>query len=630
MRFEDLIARASWEQAPSEFRAAHEHPALPPFVASELFPAVPAAAAPDWLRLRARWVGLTPHPNIITAVSAARTSRGVLLRCPALDWSFAPVDGTNHGPLAAWGAQIARAFEHVVAEVPASQRGRFARPSVHVDMGGHARLAFLPCTPSAGAEAWPPELAATWPQADERALVYLVGIAIAGLAEDITRYAETPLGPIVARCGATDPRVRPASLAALHAELAAVARGADGTRRGVALDGWNLVEAGLGWLAIAQPGRALLAFEAALERGTQLMLAVSGRAVARGQLGFTTDTWTPRGSYVRPRGVAAARPMWRSAQRRAKLAVERIETVVPFAAIADAAAQREAARAFADALALYARAMAGPARDTAIARCYQHLGEPRWAADFASRALAAGATEREPRALRLRARLRLKDPAAALEDADRLLAADETDGVANYLRGRCYLALGRNGEARDAFDRACQLSPRLLEAMFLRRTTVRAAFDTRAQVGTPRPPELAIPAHLGAVRAALATGDVELAIVRLDGEANRSDPDAQRVLGNLLLYARRPADALAAFGRAGGDEAARAGAARALLALERPAEALAIFDALLAAGAETLDLAEGRAAALAQLGHATDATRSAEDAIRAEAARAERRVQVVR
>ena len=627
MGFEELIARASWEQAPSEFRAPHEHPATPPFVASELFPAVPAPAAPDWLRLRARWVGLTPHPNIIAAVSPARGSRGVLLRCPALDWSFAPVDATRHGPLAAWGAQIVRAFEHVTSEVPVAQRGRFARPSLHVDMGGHARLAFLPCTPSFGAEAWPPELAATWPHADERALVYLVGIAIAGLADDITRYADTPLGRLVARCGATDPSARPPSLAALHAALVAMGEGAGGMRRGVALDGWNLVEAGLGWLAIAQPGRALRAFEAALELGTPLALAMSGRAVARAQLGFTTDAWVPRPRGAHGRGVAAARHMGRRAASRAKLAAE---PVVRFAAIADAAAQLEATRAFADALALYARAVAGPARDTAIARCYQHLGEPRWAADFASRALAAADTEREPRAIRLRARLRLKDPAAALVDADVLVAADETDGGAHYLRGRCYLGLGRNAEARDAFDRACQLSPQLLEAMFLRRTTVRAANETRARVGTPRPPELAIPAHLGEVRAALATGDVALALATLDAEAYLTDPDAQRVRGNLLLYANRPADALGAFARADGDEAARAGEARALLALDRPAEALAVFDELLAAGAGALDLAEGRAAALALLGRADDATRSADDALRAEVARAERRVQVAR
>lgn len=107
MRFDDLIARASSEH---ESPAPHEHPALPPFVASELFPAVPSAAAPDWLRLRARWVAVCIM--LLTAVLGCTSSVAHVVT-PTTDGDFA---ATVPDP-ATWTALAARAGNDVMARV---------------------------------------------------------------------------------------------------------------------------------------------------------------------------------------------------------------------------------------------------------------------------------------------------------------------------------------------------------------------------------------------------------------------------------------------------------------------------------------------------------------------------------
>ncbi len=287
MAYEKLLAGADWRLAPANFGGPRIIDGNRPFVACEVGESID-------LVLRDEWAALPQHPNLLEAV-AKPAPRGVLVRFAAIDWKHAPVGGDARTQLAMWAGQLALAYVLIVKNVPSGQLGRFARPSVHVDLGGAVRIAFLPCAPGRGDEAWPPELTRTWPHAAPYSLVYVIAGAIAGLVGDITRYAGTPLGELVRRCADPRPSVRPPSPIALWRELDAARIGAVGEfRRGPALVGWKSFEDGLGWLAVEQHVRAERAFDNALEHGTQMRLSQVGRMIARTALGEPEVSWKSR------------------------------------------------------------------------------------------------------------------------------------------------------------------------------------------------------------------------------------------------------------------------------------------------------------------------------------------------
>jgi len=63
----------------------------------------------------------------------------------------------------------------------------------------------------------------------------------------------------------------------------------------------------------------------------------------------------------------------------------------------------------------------------------------------------------------------------ALDKVDSIVASAPDEPRAHHLRGKALLALGRLPDARAAFDRACTLQPKLLEAMLLRREVDRGS-----------------------------------------------------------------------------------------------------------------------------------------------------------
>ena len=174
--------------------------------------------------------------------------------------------------------------------------------------------------------------------------------------------------------------------------------------------------------------------------------------------------------------------------------------------------------------------------------------------------------------------------------ADRIVALAPGSAIAHYRRGRCLFGLRRLVEAREEFERAQQLDPKLVEAMVLRREVDRAIAKVRAAVGTPLRQQPVIPEHLTEVRAAMARGSIDDAVAWLESH-DIGDGSARLLLGQLLIGKDRFGDAVAAFDRVSGDlmYAAFVGKARALAALGRGEEALRILDRVCA---EQPDLGE--------------------------------------
>ena len=106
---------------------------------------------------------------------------------------------------------------------------------------------------------------------------------------------------------------------------------------------------------------------------------------------------------------------------------------------------------------------------------------------------------------------------------------------------------------------------------------------------------------------------------------NERDPIAQLLLGELLGFERRHAEALEVFDHVGDEPAALLGAATALLALGRPSEALERFERC------TLEAAlEGRSRALRALGRVAEAEVVFAQFVAATQRRAELRVGAMR
>jgi hypothetical protein len=130
--------------------------------------------------------------------------------------------------------------------------------------------------------------------------------------------------------------------------------------------------------------------------------------------------------------------------------------------------------------------------------------------------------------------------------------------------------LKRFVEAREAFDRACTLEPKRVEAMLLRHEADRMVRRIAGVVGVARPMHLDLPEHLASLRDPLAAGRVDEVIPILEA---MPDDDAQLVLAECFAYVQRYEEALVTYRRVGRRARATEGIVRALLFLDRAGEA---------------------------------------------------------
>ena len=515
----DWLERCDWAKRSPEFGVLGEDVTR---VQMEYLPVLPKRA---W----DLWHALPDQTNIL------RVDRVGFLRYAAFDWThqrLAIDSPTALARLGSWGLVLARAYRHV-AKWAGDDSAWLAQPLVKFDLEGVMRIGFLP----AAGEHLPPETLDQWPLCDERALVYVVARTLVSLAVDVP-WGEH-MGKVLTRALDRDPSKRYAALGLFESQLAAagarhIPRDAPSRNRS-----WPHIETGLGWLAIDRREIANACFRDALRFDPQSMTArlfVEHTASKESQETVTLSPWRD----LRERGLAC-----------------------------------EKLHDWTGALALYKHVQCED--DNAViehalarARCRLALGDGDRAVAFAREVLARDPARHEARAIEVRALLEAKLYDDAIVAADAWISSND-DGEAHYARGRALLALKRLVEARDAFDRACVLTPKLVPALWLRSAVDRSLGRLRAVVGTPVP----MPVDLapGPVRDALVAGRVPEAIALLEREP------PQQLLGDLLLYAGRYDDALRVFETLDGN-AALAGKARALIDLGRTDEALAILDVI--------------------------------------------------
>ena len=438
----------------------------------------------------AAWGRLPRIRNVLEPVKARS------VRYLAIDWLRGPLAIDAPGALAqltAWGDALTRALEMVIGRV--TELGRLTTPFAVVDVTGEIAIGFV-------SAAWspyrmPPEVATTWPRADARSFVHVIGQVLRGELIPDPRVADTAFGQVLSRSVDSEPARRFQTLADLRRALLDAGGRRPVTRR-LASARWTHVERGLGFLAAGHPDRAVHEFEAANAGGPDPEIQA---CLAHAQ---ALDAASDSPATVAAR-VAAAR-------------------------------EHEAAGQFVEALRLYGgrqiEASGSWERDVALARCSLRLGRHAHAIARATRALGIEPTCREARVLRFEARFARGPAGEALADADAWVAAAPDDGAAQCARGKCLLQLNRLADARAAFDRACTIAPQLLEAMLLRREADRLLGGIRAEVGSALPMTLGLPAELAALREALAAGRDD-ALVVLRGAAAAGDTLAAQLLQTL-------------------------------------------------------------------------------------------------
>jgi len=543
-----------------------------------------------------RWERLGAHPNILTVAESN------LLWYAAIDWKHERValdqDAAVTQRLATWGNVLVTTYEYIAKNVPQQQLALMACPIVLFDLEGSMRIAFV----SAGkSEKWlkrlPPEIFDSWPYCSEASLVFVIGHALSELFIPSRRPA--PVEQVIAQCLERTPSRRYATLAALSSEFRSV--GARmilpaGLRKGRAA--WDRAERGIGYLAVQDTNSAIICFEEALaldrkfsgalrclEEARAREIRETGTAAVSGELNIARQL----GPWPPPKPVA--KPPWRETEPQG--------------------AARERERDFKGALALYELAEVGEheatARHAALARCQFWVGNMQAALEHAKLVLDREPERTETRALAVEALLRLRLHADALRTVEPWVEMRPSDARGHHARGKCLLGLGRMPEARAEFDRACALEPKLVEAMLLRRDLDRASSGLRTAVGVQKSVQLEIAPHLAELRDVLVGGEPRKAIEVLEQPAYERDPAALLLLAGFLSFDGRHEEALRTSERVIEMDPAQRYAALlikgdALLALDRAADALAVFDRIRAAEPSLVEALAGRARALMALG----------------------------
>ena len=502
-----------------------------------------------------------------------------------------------------------------------SSDGSLARWSTSI-WKAKIRLAFLTAGGSTAlANRLPPEVVEQWPRCDQRGLVFVVGELLLGLVELEGRTSKTPIGQIIQRCLAKEPARRFGSIKELR-EALVDARGRRNAVEGVSQpEVWDRVEAGIGYLAIGQATQALQRFEAALQRDP---MSIRARAC--------------RSEALRQGADAAAPLMLNFSSAHAHSRVPEPERRLAWADVASTARQLEDERNFREALSIYEvirfEGADRVALDTSLARCHFHLGNSGHAIDYARRALARMPGHEEALEIRVNALLQRKQYAEALGCAEEWIAVAPSEGLAHHARGKSLFGLARLIEAREAFDRACGLRAQLIGAMLLRREVDRALKNVRATVGSDIAQTLDIPEYLAELRDVIVGGRIPDAIQMLRRPDYEHDAVAQLLLAELLSFDGRFDEALAVYesGQLGDERAlaAHIGKAWTLLELGRAADAVALFDRVIAERGDEIDALEGRARALQLLGRLAEADAAGRKIASITGDRSNRRVRSIR
>jgi tetratricopeptide (TPR) repeat protein len=564
---------ADWRHRSNEFGALLEYngPDGESLVVMEYMP--PNADRTAWQQLQRLWLDFPVHPHLLDAIEC--NGDRLLLRYAAFDWAWHLVEREPdirlaRARLACWGFQLADVLRTVASDRADHELALLTNPQPMLDLESELRVAFLPVHSEI--------------KGDERGLVLAAGRAITAMSARLTIGVIPEIDAITRRC-LLEPHERYPSLADVAAAFDAVA-GTGRIRRRAKLHSWNLVEAGIGRLAL-DADRSLGEFASALDY-------VPGEHAITLEIDRSTSVVVESPESVRD---ALYDPSaFRDWTTREWLDVEPV------------ARELERERRFADALLLY-RYVDPDTVDiaclcTAIARCHLELGETGHAVDYASRAIAH---TRTPAAylIGVRALLLRKQRNDALALATAWLEYAPIDALAHYSCGRCLLALERHAEAMARFDRALGLQPGLIAAMMLRFEAARALARLRVSVGEQH--QTAPPGHLVEPSNLLARGQAREAIAILEGAEHAADAVARLLLGACLVAEQRFEDALAVFEHVLTlDETHRVAvelsSGYALLALGRGADALERFERL-----DDSDAVEGRARALELLGRDEEA-----------------------
>ncbi len=471
------------------------------------------------------------------------------LRYAAIDWDYTPVklgsNTTHHAKVAGYALATTHALEYVVKKIGLTHAGWFACPIAKLTFDGELRLAFATSGRALPEDHCPPEMPPDG-TCGEGALVYAVGRVVRQLIADDPDTIGGPLGSILRRCLSASPETRFPSLATLAVALR---------------------KAGA-------PKRVRDNLRAADTRGAMITHGLgltNARSWKEAQLCFEIGArqW---GDYA-----------FRTLARQLDEYLERRESTL---------------RNLKPLVLQESPLPTKPAGPPARVPTQQELVE---------RALYA------------------RQFATALTHADAWLATYPDEPRAHHVRGKALLSLGRLVDARTAFDRACTLRPQMLEAMLLRGEVDRTIAKLRAVVGTANPMQLALPAHLGELRDGLISGRVADAIAMLQRADYAADAVAQLLLGELLSAELRHDEALAVYAKVGTHEAAL-GRARVLIALARPTEALDVLDALTVARPDLDEVLDVRARALIALERTAEAEAAHAAYMQAIARRSDRRV----
>ena len=593
------IDRAAWYLRAPAFGPVREHDDGRPVVATDY---TPVERSPNWLRLRELWLGLPPHPHILDALEPGDDGE-LVLRYAALDWKHPPIRlAANRRAtelVAEWGVQLVDAYQMILEEVPLFDVAQFLGPLVMIDLGRAARIGFRPVAPVVACR--------------EQSFVHAIGTTLRRYCTDLETDEAATIKHILERCvGPSEPY---RTLSTLRVACRSASRDR-GVRTGEKLASWTLTEEALGWLALERPTRAVDRFEDALDLDLHSSVAKAGLRRAFDMLGVVG------GNIFHDVPRLAAPPITETIQ------IGWTEAEVTGHSL-------ESERDFGGALANYKRAAIDGTDDvaiyTAIARCQLALGSGGIAVDYAQRALAVASKHGEAHSIRARAYHLSHKYDDALKCTGVWLVVDPNNASAHYTKGRALLALGRPLDARDAFDRAFALDPKMLEAMLLRREADRAASQVRDEVGTQSAIEIDLPEQLAILRPALASGRIDQALAILERPEYDADGVAKLVHAHCLAFDKRYDDALAVYELVATlapmqHRAAALGKAHMVLALGRADEALVLFEQLIIATPTDLDAIEGHALALHLLGRDAEADAELGKIVAASGGRSELRV----
>lgn len=631
----DVRAQVDWANRSAEFGPLEEYATADgPLVAMPL--KTPGIDDPDldW-GLWTTWLELPRHPRMFEALG--QRDGALLLRYAAIDWTWKPGSIASERTVrqaATWGIELTRMFDFAAACVPAEQLGWLACPFVRVDIAGELKVGFFnPAGSTALMRRVAPEVLASFPGTDTRALVFAIGQLLLHLVELSGKASETPFGHVIMRCLSPRPQDRFQTLAQLRDALEIVG----GRRRSMSAyenpHAWELAQQAIGYALLANAPRAaslLAQVKAIAPRFDEGELA-KAIGVDLSKPAIDVADYEER---IR-RAQAARKASEPSVAVREIVARAEVPAPVPrtrhWKDVRAVARRHLEAGRHGDALALYSTSILtdedAPAILLATAECHLLARDYGAAIDFAQQALARDPKAASPHAVLAEARLRRRELAPALDAVQQWTLAKPDEGHAHYVAAKVLLALGRLAEAREACERAIELAPRHLPALMLRRQIERAVRRVASQAGTAAPSDL--PAHLRELRPLLAAGKTAEAIAKLEKPEFAADDAARLLRAELLAFSEQLEAALAVYEAVGGLTAG-VGRTIVLVKLGRAAEALALADVLVKEHAVAAEAHEARALALQQLGRGDDAEEELRRAAAADRHRAQMRAQLAR